>query len=139
MLPMAEINFVVVLVAAVLNMVLGFMWYGPLFGKPWMQLVGISEDKIKAQSGSVMAKTYGITILAALVSNFVLAHWVDYLFADTLMEGIQAGIWAWLGFTATVTLTNALFGQKALKLWVIETSYWLVTFAINGALFAIWQ
>ncbi|MBI3341870.1 DUF1761 domain-containing protein, partial [Candidatus Curtissbacteria bacterium] len=35
-----QINYMAVVAAAVVNMVLGFLWYGPLFGKPWMKMMG---------------------------------------------------------------------------------------------------
>jgi hypothetical protein len=34
----ASVNFLAILAAAVANLLLGFLWYGPLFGKPWMKL-----------------------------------------------------------------------------------------------------
>ena len=39
-LPFDQINFLAVLVGGVINMAVGFVWYGPLFGKLWLRLIG---------------------------------------------------------------------------------------------------
>lgn len=39
---MVPVNYLAILVAAVLSMVLGFLWYGPLFGKEWTKLMGVT-------------------------------------------------------------------------------------------------
>ncbi|HLD39833.1 MAG TPA: DUF1761 family protein, partial [Candidatus Nanoarchaeia archaeon] len=33
-------NYLAVLVAAIAAYVVGFLWYGPVFGKKWMALMG---------------------------------------------------------------------------------------------------
>ena len=36
---MMSVNYLAVLVAAALEIGLGALWYGPLFGKPWMAAI----------------------------------------------------------------------------------------------------
>lgn len=44
------ISYPAVLGAAIASMILGFLWYGPLFGNAWMRLSGMTEaDKAAAQ------------------------------------------------------------------------------------------
>jgi len=38
-----EINGWAVLVCGVVAMALGFVWYGPLFGKKWLELIGSNK------------------------------------------------------------------------------------------------
>ncbi len=38
------INYLAVVVAAIANMVLGFLWYGSLFGKQWIKLSGFTAE-----------------------------------------------------------------------------------------------
>lgn len=35
MMPMIHLSFTAILIATVLNFFVGFLWYGPLFGKAW--------------------------------------------------------------------------------------------------------
>ena len=44
-----ELNYVAVLVCAVVSMVVGAVWYGPLFGKQWMEVIGINAKDKKAR------------------------------------------------------------------------------------------
>ncbi|MDO8488446.1 MAG: DUF1761 family protein [bacterium] len=39
---MVPVNYLAILAAAVLSMVLGFLWFGPLFGQTWMKLMGLA-------------------------------------------------------------------------------------------------
>ena len=43
-----EVNYLAVLVAAIVNMVVGALWYSPLlFGKAWMKLTGFNKKQLK--------------------------------------------------------------------------------------------
>ncbi len=62
-----NINFLVLLLAALVPMLLGFIWYHPkVFGNAWMQAAGLTEEQLK---NSNMAKIF----LLSLVCSFLLA------------------------------------------------------------------
>jgi hypothetical protein len=52
-------------------MVIGAVWYGPLFGNPWMEALGIKQEDA---SSSEMGKAYAISVLNSLLMTFVLAN-----------------------------------------------------------------
>ena len=59
MVPAVSINYLAVLVAAIASIVLGFVWYGPLFGKTWTQLMGFDKKKMDDMKKKGMgAKTW---------------------------------------------------------------------------------
>ena len=37
----AQVNWIAIVIVAVFNMILGTLWYGPLFGKLWMRIIGV--------------------------------------------------------------------------------------------------
>src|SRR3989338_8232478 len=87
MIQTVSINYWAVLAAAAASIILGFSWYGPLFGRQWLRLSGFTDKQIKqmkekGQKG--MAKTYIVMVISTLVTSFVLAHFVDYLQALTI-------------------------------------------------------
>ncbi len=45
---MAPDNILAVIVAALLPMIVGSLWYGPILGKRWMELMELTEEEIKA-------------------------------------------------------------------------------------------
>ena len=44
----ADLNYLAILVAGISNMVIGFLWYGPIFGKMWMGLIGKTADELSS-------------------------------------------------------------------------------------------
>lgn len=58
-------NFLILLLAALVPMILGFIWYNPkVFGNAWMKAAGITDEKIK--SGN-MALIFGLSFLFSLM------------------------------------------------------------------------
>lgn len=135
----AEVNLGVVLVAALATMALGFLWYSPvLFGKPWMALMG-KTDADMPEMKKKATKAYALSFIGALVMAYVLAHFVDYVGATTVSDGLQLGFWIWLGFAATIGYTDVLFGGKPFKLFLINTGYQLVELLLMGVILAVWS
>ncbi|WP_276974679.1 DUF1761 domain-containing protein, partial [Flavobacterium filum] len=56
-------NFYAILVAAISTLLVGFVWYGPLFGKAWMAETGFTEEELKKGS---MVKIFGLTFVFSL-------------------------------------------------------------------------
>jgi hypothetical protein len=76
-----SVNFMIILVAALVPMILGFVWYNPkVFGKAWMAASGVTEDKMK---GANMAVIFGVSFvlsfLLAMSLQFMVIHqWAIY-------------------------------------------------------------
>lgn len=142
-MPPVPINYLAVLVAAVASMAIGFAWYGPLFGKQWMALSGISPEKISATKGKGMGPIYALASLGSLVMSYVLAHALvfasSYLNVSGVSAGLMTGFWNWLGFVVPVTLSSVLWEGKSWKLWRLNCSYYLVSLLAMGVILAVWQ
>ena len=130
---MIQVNYVPVLLAAVAAMVVGSLWYGPLFGKMWMKLVGVNKEDVNK---SDMPKLYGIMFVGALVEGYVLSHFIHYAGAVGLVLGAKTGLWAWLGFVATTMIGNYMFAKRPLNLYFIDAGYALVNLVVMGAIIA---
>lgn len=140
-MPSVDINWVAIVVAVLVNMVVGSIWYMPsMFGKEWSKLVGrkMSDMRKNAQ------QSYVLTTVGAFVQAYILAHFVTYAayFYPTYSNfsvGVLTGLWAWLAFVAVPQGVNTLFAGTRKKLWAINTSYFLVVLLINGVLLASWR
>jgi len=71
-----HINFVVLLLAALIPMIVGFIWYNPkTLGTAWMKAADVSEDKMK---GANMAVIFGLSflfaIMLAMAEQFIVIH-----------------------------------------------------------------
>lgn len=139
---MVPINYLAVLIAAVAAMVVGFLWYGPLFGKKWMAEIGATPDQIEAAKAKGMGKTYAMMIVSTLIMSYVMAHSmvfaIEYLKIGGLAAGFQGGFWNWLGFVMPVTLGSVLWDGKSWTYWFITAGYYLVSFIIMATILAYW-
>ena len=134
------VNFWAVLVSAVASMVIGSIWYGPLFGKKFMNAMGMDtwspEKKESMKKG--MALTYIWQFIASLVMFYVFAWLMGALGAKSPMDAIQAAFWVWLGFIVPVKLGDALWGGKML-LFCLGIGNMLFTLLAAGAIIGAWR
>lgn len=75
---MSHLNWLAVVVAAVVTFLIGGLWYSPLlFAKQWAKAHGYSDERLKEmQKGA--AKAYGLSFIAFLVMATVLAMLVAH-------------------------------------------------------------
>lgn len=59
-----EINWLAVLAASLVGFIIGAIWYGPLFGKAWMKIVGLTE---KDSANAYMGKIYAMCFVLQLI------------------------------------------------------------------------
>ena len=128
-------NWVAIVIAAIAQFIIGWIWYGPLFGKTWMSMMGMSQQSMSREG---MRKTMTLTFIGSLVTAAVLSMLVGWMGAKTLSAGIAAGFWAWLGFVATVTLGGVLFAKMSWNLYILNNAYQLISLAVMGAILAKW-
>ena len=138
-----SVNYFAVLVAAVSAIVLGFLWYGPLFGKPWMKLMGFTKESLEKSKKAGMTKTYVLMVLTTLVTAYVLSHVISFATAfmqtSGISAGLSAGFWMWLGFTVPILMDAQMWEGKPWKLFWINASYRLVSLSLMGAILAGWM
>ncbi len=136
---MVTVNFWAVLAAAVAAMVVGSIWYGPLFGKKFMEAKGMSSmsGEAQAQMKKGMMWNYVGQFVASLIMFYVLAWIIGALGMVGVMGGIQAAFWVWLGFIVTLEFGNAIWGGKMVLFW-IGISNMLVTLILGGAIIGAW-
>ena len=111
----SEVNFLAVLVAAIVSMGVGMLWYGPFFGKEWGRLMGIDvndEAKKKEMQKGMKPAMVG-TFISFLIMGYVLSYYIGAASASTVSSGLNTGFWAWLGFVATTIVINGMWaGNK---------------------------
>ncbi|MBP6311453.1 MAG: DUF1761 domain-containing protein [Flavobacteriales bacterium] len=74
-----EINWLIHIVAALVPMIVGFIWYNPsVFGTTWMNGVGLTEERIRTGN---MPMIFGLSFLMALLLSFTYKFLGDHHFA----------------------------------------------------------
>lgn len=134
-----EINYLAVLVAGIASMIVGFLWYGPLFGKTWMALSGITPEAMGGAKKKSMALTYLMSFIGSLMMSAVFAWIFSSIGEANAGAGMAGGFWLWLGFIVPVMLGKVLWEGKPWKLYFLDTGYYLVNLLIIGAIIGGWQ
>lgn len=128
-----DVNFVAVLVASVITFALAAIWYGPLFGKAWMELCNLKEDDIK-DSRKPMVGSFVLSFLTC----FILAVLVERLDVEYWTNGVLLGIGLSVGFYAFNIYSDFLFERRPQKLVFILSGYRVLSGAIMGLVLVLW-
>ena len=136
----SSINILAVLVATLSTFLVGWLWYGPLFGNAWMNAVGLTEEQI--QQGN-MAKIFGFAFFFELIMAFNLAVFLTG--SPEAAEVMSAQLGAFYGFLAGfgwvffALAVNSLYEHKSWKYIFINGGYWTITFTVMGLILGAWK
>ncbi|MCJ7553718.1 MAG: DUF1761 domain-containing protein [Ignavibacteriaceae bacterium] len=132
-----EINYLAVVVCGIVSLVVGAMWYGPVFGKLWMKQYNYTEEELRKDFNP--AKIYGLAVLGHVIMALVLAYLISLTNASSVMDGIRVSFSAWLGFIAMTMFVNTLFARKSYTLFFIDSGYQLVNMILFGIILVLWR
>jgi surface polysaccharide O-acyltransferase-like enzyme len=128
-------NYAAIVVCAIVYWLLGGLWYGLLFSKPWMALENMSMDQAKNMNPVL---PYIVTFVLNLLIAFVLAQLCSWRNASTAAKGASLGILLWIGFVGPVTFTTYMYEMRSMQLFAINEFYPLVGFCLMGAILGGW-
>ncbi len=135
-----EINYLMIIGAGIVAMIVGSVWYGPLFGKKWMEVIHATEmDVAKRKEMQKKAMPlYGIQFVFVLVQVFVLTNLVIW----TGGNGMGVAFWMWLGFVLPTVAGSAMWNNEPNRvkwaMFLIQSGYYLVLFLIFGFIIEKW-
>ena len=136
---LAGVNWLAVGLCAVLSMVIGFIWYGPLFSKPWGRLTGWTDQKVASLPRSNLVTSYVLAFIAAFIIASVLAITLIAVGASGVGEGLITTAILWLGFTGATIGVNMAFERRPPSLFGIEAGYHLVALLVYSVVLSLWQ
>lgn len=131
----SAVNWLAVLCAAVAAFVIGWVWYSrKVFGSAWLVEIGLTEESLRqANMPVILGGTFMLHFVAATVLAMFLGTGSDWLI------GLQAGLLIGLGWIATAYGITYLFEQRSLRIFLINTGYYLVLFAVMGLIIGAWN
>ncbi len=118
------------IVVAVVNMIVGFIWYGPFFSKAWMKEIDKSEEEL-AQGGNI---AYLYTMIAAFLMGAASSFLSIRVGAVGVVEGALLGLIVAVGFVATAYTSTYIFSGRSIKLYLIDAGYHVVTITLAGVI-----
>lgn len=156
-----EINFIALLLAGIVTLVTGFIWYNPkVFGTIWMKENNLTQEELRTGN---MLKIFGFTYIFSLMITVVLmgltihqsgavgmvggppmlanakpsfaAFMADYGTAyRTFKHGALHGFMSGLFFAFPIIGINALFERKSWKYIFVHAGYWILTLTLMGGI-----
>ncbi len=141
-------NFIPILVAGLVPMIIGAIYYGPLFGNVWMQSAGLTKEDV--ESGN-MPVIMGLSLLLAMVLSFGLNMLVELTHGSfttgefvagsthTFGHGAFHGVMFSLFIIAPALIIMSLFHRMSAKNIFINVAYWVITCAIMAGITDVWN
>ncbi len=136
------INIWAVLACAIFSMILGSIWFGPLFGKKWMEITGADPSdlakrkEMQKNAGPLYAVQFVLSLFQAWVLAYYIAGWPD-------ISGVTNSLWIWAGFVMPIVAGGSMWNNDSSKVawsrfW-INASYQLVLFISYGLILGFWR
>lgn len=123
---MLSIDFLTVIVAAVIALIISILWYSPmLFGSMLL------KQNLKAKNWLLF-----VTLLFPILvlMSFFLAVIGFYLNVASFRDGAILGLFIWLGFVLPPHLFSVFIAKKGWKVFFLEDGIWLINLALLGGI-----
>jgi hypothetical protein len=138
------VNWLAVIVTAVVIFMLGGLWYSPIgFSKRWVELQGKTEEQMRAEAAAanmplLYLSAFITSLLIATVMGVLLMHFAAVMPINAA-HGAIFGFVCWLGFAASTSYATAVFSGNPKQLWLINSLYNLVSFVVAGIILSVWR
>ena len=146
MYPNLHISVLAVLAAAVAGFLFGGLWYGPIAGKKWAELMGMSKEDCAGFSKAQMARCFISSFVASLLTAYVLVHsmqaWMPSSWSAPMPDGpgyvyaFFGAFFAWLGYMVPPLLTANAWEKKSWQLCVLNGAFHFLHLQIIGLVLA---
>jgi hypothetical protein len=123
------VNWLAVLVAVVVHQIVGFLWYGPLFGRLWMEGIGKTREELGSPTTALITAA-----VSALVMAFALALLLTVPEDVNVGTGLIFGAIIGIGFVATTAATRAAYEDTNRTVLLLGIGYQIIGLLIMGAI-----
>lgn len=133
---MENVNWLSLILAAIVPTVVGMIFYSkPLFQKPWMESIGMTEEKMKSANMAVISVISLVTsfLIAFFLLNFNNGPGQEAQF-DTFGHGATHGLMLTLFLIMPVLVSKGLYEQVSWKGILLGVLYWGITLALMGGI-----
>ncbi len=115
-----------ILLCMVAYMLIGSVWYGPLFMKSWAKLTGVDKMR-KEDMQQAMVPAMLISLATAFVQAMVLGRMLQMQSYGQWYHPMLLATVLWFAFTFMVLAQNYTYTNKSSKLIAIDGGYMLVS------------
>lgn len=131
-----KINHFAVWACVVLSFIIGFIWYGSLFGDAWMGMIGLDRATIEANPPGI--GVWITNLISSLIPIYVLAWLFTKLDVRSGIRGAALGFLIAFSFNFLSRMTSDMFAQAPYALSWITGGYDMVLLTISGFILGTW-
>jgi hypothetical protein len=131
---MPPVNYLAVLVSALVLFLLGGVWFSLLFANPWRRMQGVTGPQ-----GSPGAVLFVQLFVCALLTSWGMAMVLNHAGPMEVGRAFGFAILCWLGFAGATSYATAAAGGKQRAQWAIESGYNLVSFIVAAVILSAWH
>ncbi len=146
MQPTLILNYGAIAGAIITSFIFGFIWYGPLFGKKWADLVGMKmeDGPPKSEMMKNLALTLFGTILLVYVFSYGVQVWRPSVWGlgedkPFYSYGFSCAFWVWLGYFVPQLLGSVTWERKPWGLFILNGAYHFINLQIIGMILSYWR
>lgn len=145
---MPSINWIAVVVAALIPSILGAIYYGPLFEKQWLSSLGKTKEEMVPSN---MGVTYGLAMLMALLASLSIKLTNELTHKDvvngelvfgsfhTFGHGALHGAMLCITIVVPIIVSLSLFQKSSGKNIILNVIFWIICFALMGGILDAWN
>lgn len=134
----ARINYIAVWLLVIVHQLVGFGWYA-IFGEKWLNIHARTMTDIDRTHDW---KAYALAVVAAIITNYLLAWLISRLNATTAIGGLKIALLCWLGFVFVEYATICVFSAFETNPWpliAIDMGRPFIAYAISGLVLGGWK
>ena len=128
-----DVNWLAVVACAVANMIIGSIWYGPLFGKLWLRSIGKTKDDLNNPAPAMIT-----SFIMSLIMAFGLALLLKNLGVDRLIIGVTLALLVGVGFVSASHFTSDAFNGIKPIITILYGLYTIVSLVVMAIILVLW-
>ena len=112
---MQGLNWLMIIVGAVISFIVGAVWHGPIFGKLWMRIHHGKDTFNDAEKKKAMEGMWKLMVTEFVVSLLMIIGLACIIRAIPQYSAMQTTFMVWLSFVLTTMTSTVIWGADAKK------------------------
>lgn len=131
-----ELNFVAIGIAALIEVMIGAIWFNApfAFNKQWLQGIGKTAEQVAEDASSMSIL---IAVIGSIITAFIMAVCMGWLSIHVWSNGLLFGVLIAVGFSANTAFIKDRFETRPLRLSLINAGHDIVIFGLMGAVIGL--
>jgi hypothetical protein len=134
-----DVNWMAVVIASVASMVIGALWYSPMFfGGRWMKLSGVTKKDLAKAKKRGMTEAYVTTFFSLMVMGVVVSLFFTLANIKSVGMAFVIACLVWIAFMVPVLLSGMMWENKPSGLFWIGSLHYLVSLLVMSGILVSW-